>query len=78
MKVLNRERLATFFIFLGTFFNPLGYDALLKFLIDLTDSYWFSISIFYLLSASCYTLYFYLAKVNPLNLFKFKLVKRRN
>lgn len=76
MKVLNREKLATFFIFLGTFFNPLGYDALLKLLIDMTGSYWFSISIFYLLSALCYTLYFFLAKINPLKLFKFKLIWR--
>ena len=78
MKYLNKEKLATLFIFLGTFFNPLGYDALLKFLIDMTGSYWFSISIFYLLSASCYILYFFFAKVNPLNLFKFKLVRKGN
>lgn len=64
MKV-NREKAATLFLFLGTFFNPMGYDALLKWLMDTTGSYWFSISIFYLVSASCFILYFVLAKVNP-------------
>ena len=72
MKVINKEKTATLFLFLGTFFNPLGYDALLKFLIDATGSYWFSISIFYLVSASCFTLYFLFAKINPLNWFKRK------
>jgi hypothetical protein len=72
MKVLNREKTATLFLFLGTFFNPLGYDALLKWLMDTTGSYWFSISIFYLLSLSCFILYFVFAKINPLKLLKFK------
>lgn len=72
MKVLNREKTATLFLFLGTFFNPLGYDALLKWLMDTTGSYWFSISIFYLLSLSCFILYFIFAKINPLKLFKIK------
>jgi len=66
---INRNKTATLFLFLGTFFNPLGYDALLKFLIDTTGSYWFSISIFYLLSVVCFISYFVLAKVNPLKLF---------
>jgi hypothetical protein len=72
---INKEKTATFFLFLGTFLNPLGYDALLKWLIDTTGSYWYSIFIFYLLSASCFTLYFCFAKVNPLKIFKIKLRK---
>jgi hypothetical protein len=73
MRIIkNREKTATIFLFLGTFFNPMGYDAILKFLIDRTGSYWGSISIFYLVSASCFIFYFYLAKINPLNLFKLK------
>jgi len=69
---INRNKTATLFLFLGTFFNPLGYDALLKWLMDVTGSYWFSISIFYLLSALCFISYFLLVKVNPLKLFKIK------
>jgi len=75
MKVVNREKTATLFLFLGTFFNPLGYDALLKWLMDTTGSYWFSISIFYLVSASCFISYFLLAKVNPFAWFKNKRKK---
>ena len=78
MKVLKREKLATLSLFLGTFFNPMGYDAALKFLIDMTGSYWFSISIFYLISLSFFILYFFFAKINPLNLFKFKIFKKKS
>jgi hypothetical protein len=54
---------------LGTFFNPLGYDVLLKWMIDLTGGYWSGISVFYLLSVLCFTLFFVLSKTNPLKMF---------
>jgi len=47
---------------LGTFFNPLGYDALLKWMINVTGGYWSGIFIFYLLSAFCFILYLDLSK----------------
>jgi len=47
---------------LGTFFNPLGYDALLKWMIDVTGGYWNGISVFYLLSVVCFISYLVLSK----------------
>jgi len=70
VKRINRERIATLFLMLGTFFNPLGYDALLKWMIDVTGGYWNGIFIFYLLSASCFILYFILSKA--------KIFKKKN
>jgi len=67
---VKRTKIATLFLMLGTFFNPLGYDALLKWMIDVTGGYWSGIFVFYLLSASCFTLYFVLSKTNPLKIFK--------
>jgi len=75
MKVVNREKTATLFLFLGTFFNPMGYDAALKWLMDTTGSYWFSISIFYLISLCFFILYFIFAKINPLKLIRIKKKK---
>jgi hypothetical protein len=46
----------------ATFFNPLGFDALFKWVMDLTGSYWITDAIFYLTSALLFTLYFYLSK----------------
>jgi len=68
--LVKREKLATVFLMLGTFFNPMGYDALLKWLLDKTGNYWLSISIFYLVSAVCFIFYFILSKTNPLKMFK--------
>jgi len=77
MKVkLNREKVATLLLMAGTFFNPLGYDALLFKTIELTGSYWISISIFYLLAACCFTAYFFVTKINPLKWFKRKKNKK--
>lgn len=70
VKKIKREKLATLSLFLGTFFNPMGYDAILKYLIDKTGSYWYSILVFYLLSAFFFILYFYFAKINPFKIFK--------
>lgn len=78
MKVLKKENLATWCLFLGTFFNPLGYDAALKWLMDTTGNYWYSISIFYLISLSFFILYFFFTKINPLKIFKFKFLRKKS
>ena len=48
----------------ATFFNPLGFDALFKAVLDWTGSYWGTASIFYLTSALLFILYFYLRNKN--------------
>lgn len=46
----------------ATFFNPLGFDALFKTVLDWTGSYWTTDALFYATSALLYILYFYLHK----------------
>jgi hypothetical protein len=60
--VAVKEKVASLFLFLGTFFNPLGYDALLYQTIQWTESFLISISIFYLLSVFCFILFLLLSK----------------
>jgi len=69
---VTREKIATLCLMLGTFFNPLGYDALLKWLMDMTGNYWISISVFYLASVLFFISYFVLSKINPLKFLKRK------
>ena len=52
----------TLVLMLATFFNPLGFDALFKAVMDLTGSYWTTDLLFYLVSALLFGLYFYLVK----------------
>jgi hypothetical protein len=54
--------IATIALILATFFNPLGFDALFKIVMDWTGSYWITDAIFYCLSALFFGLYFYLRK----------------
>jgi hypothetical protein len=54
-----RENLAKTCLVLGTFFNPLGFDAAFSFVMKLTGSYWITDVIFYgvaLLFFGCYFL----------------------
>ena len=62
MIVIDKEKVASLFLFLGTFFNPLGYDALLYQTIQWTGSFLLSISIFYLLSALFFILFLLFSK----------------
>lgn len=47
---------------LAMFFNPLGFDALFKLVMDCTGSYWITDAIFYGVSLMFLGLYFYLSK----------------
>lgn len=62
MTVINRKKVANVFLFLGTFFNPLGYDILLDQVIQWTKSFVISILIFYLLSLLSFILYYVFSK----------------
>jgi hypothetical protein len=47
---------------LGMFFLPLGYDFLFKFILDITQSYWKTDLIFYMISALFFLCYFFLRR----------------
>lgn len=65
---MNRKKISTIFLLCGMFFNPFGYDALFKMILDSTGSYWVTVSIFYCLAVSCFGLYFIFSGTNPIKL----------
>ncbi len=58
-KKVRSEKLATLCLFLGTFFLPLGYDIIIKIMLDFGIPYWNIMFIFYLLSACFFGLFIY-------------------
>lgn len=59
----NKIKLAmTIALMIGTFFNPLGFDALFRAMMNWTGSYWITDIIFYCLSGLFFGLYFLLRK----------------
>ena len=52
----------TLYLIFATFFNPFGFDAAFKMVMDLTGSYWITDAIFYCLSGLFFGLYFYSRK----------------
>lgn len=57
-----KQRRNTIILMAATFFNPLGFDALFKAVMDWTGSYWITDLLFYLASALLFGLYFYLRR----------------
>lgn len=62
MKAIVHHRLKTAALMLAMFFNPFGFDALFKLLMDYTGSYWITDAIFYGVSGLFLGLYIYLSK----------------
>lgn len=64
MNEATQKKLGTMCLFLGTFFCPLGFDALFKLIMDWTGSYWITDLIFYLMSGLFLGFYFLLTRIN--------------
>ena len=58
--------LAKLSLFFCLFFNPCGYDAIFKMVLDMTGDYWNTVRIFYLVAASFLGLHFYFLRINPI------------
>ena len=65
MQILSnkyRQNLAKMCLVIGTFFNPLGFDAAFSFVMKLTGSYWITDGIFYGLALSFFGFYYILSR----------------
>lgn len=58
------KNVATACLMLAMFFNPLGFDALFKLVMDWTGSYWTTDLLFYGVSLSFAGLYFFFKKAS--------------
>lgn len=63
-KKTFHANLATIALVVATFFNPLGFDVLFKMTMDWTGSYWTTTSIFYVVSAFFFGLFFLFKKLS--------------
>jgi hypothetical protein len=75
MNLINREKIATLCLVLGTLFCPIGYDAIFRFTMDVVGSYWLADIVFYCISFFFLILYCFLSKINPITHIKTKLTK---
>jgi hypothetical protein len=62
---MKSQKIATLFLMLGMFFNPLGFDAIQIILIKLTGSYLGANLVLYSLAGLSFGLYFYFSGNNP-------------
>lgn len=66
MKKEKNQKLATVFLMIAMFLNPLGFDAIQMILIDLTESYWSANLVMYCLAVFFFGLYFFYSGNNPI------------
>ena len=66
MKKINRPRLATVFLIIAMYLNPLGFDVIQLILIKLTGSLLNANLVLYFLAALFFGLYFYFSGNNPI------------
>ena len=63
---MTKTKLATLFLIIGMFLNPLGFDAIQLMLIRLTGSLLKANFVLYFLAVFCFGLYFYFSDNNPI------------
>lgn len=74
---VNKKRLSTIFLALGLFFNPFGYDILFATIMHWTNSYWTTVSMFYLLAGLFLGLSIIFSENKPAFLKKTRYLKKR-
>ena len=75
MNPINRQKIATISLILGTLFCPIGYDAIFRFTMSVVGSYWLADMVFYCISFFFFFLYCFLSKTNPIKYVKNYILK---
>ena len=70
MKETNKQKLATLFLMIAMFLNPLAFDVVQLTLIELTGSLLRANLVLYCLAAFFFGLYFYFSGNNPIKTIK--------
>lgn len=61
----------------GLFLNPLGYDWVVYGINQLTQDYWYTMSIMYFLATVFFGLFIYLSKINVYRILKYSTIKTK-
>ena len=61
----------------GLFLNPLGYDWVIYGINQLTQNYWYTMSIMYFLATVFFGLFIYLSKINVYRILKYSTIKTK-
>lgn len=75
---LNKRIIGNLLITLGLFLNPLGYDWVVYGVNQLTNDYWYTMSIMYFLATMFFGVFIYLSKINVYRILKYNTIKTKN
>ena len=66
-----KRSIGNIFLFIGMFLNPFGYDLVVYGITLLTNSYWFTMCIMYIMAGIFFGLFMYLYNINPIRAFHY-------
>ncbi len=65
----GKKALGNLFVTLALFLNPMGYDIVVYGITLLTDSYWMTMSVMYMLAGTFFILFMFFYGINPIKVF---------
>jgi hypothetical protein len=74
----NKRAVGNMLVTVGLFLNPLGYDWVVYGLNQLTNDYWYTMSIMYFLATVFFGFFIYLSKINIYRVLKYSTIKTKN
>ena len=73
----NKRSVGNMLVTIGLFLNPLGYDWVVYGINQLTQNYWYTMSIMYFLATVFFGLFIYLSKINIYRILKYSTIKTK-
>jgi hypothetical protein len=75
---IGKKAIGNLLLTLALFLNPLGYDIVVYGITQLTNDYWMTMSVMYMLAGSFFALFMYLYDINPIKAFSYHAKKTHN
>jgi hypothetical protein len=73
-----KRKIANFFLSLALFLNPLGYDLVVYWINNMTNDYWMTMSIMYVLAGTFFLGFMYLYNINPVKVLTYQAKQTHN
>lgn len=75
---IGKKALGNVLLTLALFLNPLGYDIVVYGITQLTNDYWMTMSVMYMLAGTFFALFMYLYNINPIKAFAYHAKETHN
>jgi hypothetical protein len=72
---INKQNFGNVLVTLALFLNPFGYDLVVYTINSLTNDYWMTMFVMYVLTTIFFSLFMYCYRINPIEVLKYHSLK---